>query len=55
MKRIALIIAAATVTTSVLATPPAPVFLTPDAGSSSILLGLACAGLFAARRFFGKR
>ena len=55
MKRIALIIAAVTVTGSVMATPPAPVFQAADAGSSSILLGLACAGLFAARRFFGKR
>lgn len=54
MKRIALIIAAVTVTGSVMAAP-SPVFTAPDAGSSSILLGLACAGLFAARRFFGKR
>ncbi len=53
MKRIALLIAAVTVSSSVMA--GTPVFTAPDAGSSSILLGLACAGLFAARRFFGKR
>lgn len=49
MLNVAIVFAAiAAVTQTAMATPTG---LTPDAGSTSLLLGLACGGLAAVRRF----